>query len=138
MTFIGALLLAAALGTPAQAPEQPLLTLSVDQLPSFDAHQCIPARVQWIDAMIVTRGTDSTSNPTSQDIELSIPRLSSYGCVNQTASAIVIIHSFSRGAPDDYLVVPRGWITEINPFKFAEDEPAAPEPKPSGIQLSQK
>ncbi len=127
MTLSCILLLAAALSNNTQAPEQTLATIPIEQLPDFDAHRCTPARVEWIDAMIVTRGTDTNGSPSALDIELSIPRVSSYGCVNKTENAVVVIHTFSRGVPDDYLIVPRGWVTAINPFDFRENEPAAPE-----------
>ena len=91
--------------------------------------------------MIVTRSTDTTDNPTAADIERSIPYLTSYGCANRTENAIVIIHSFSRGVPDDYLVVPKGWVKSIVPLRLVPVEAPEPEPKadkPSALQLSQR
>jgi hypothetical protein len=50
-------------------------------------------------------------------IEAGMPTVVSYGCTAQTANAVLIIHSFVNGQPDDYLVVPKGWIKEIIQLK---------------------
>jgi hypothetical protein len=138
MTLLYSLLLAIALSNTAQGPEKTLATLSIDQLHDFDEHSCTPARVDWIDAAIQTNATSISTSITAKDIDASIPRAFSFGCVNKTAAAIVVIHTFSQDEPDDYLVIPKGWVLLITPLQLAPAPAPAPEPDKPGIQLSQK
>jgi hypothetical protein len=138
MTFICTLLLAAALSNNPQAPEQKAEEFTVDQLYEFDSHSCTPARVRWLDASLQTRATSVSTDITAADIDASIPEFSSWGCVNKTLLAVVVIHSFVDGAPDDYLIVPKSWVVEITPLQLTPAPAPVAEPDKTGIQLSQR
>lgn len=93
--------------------------VSID-LPEFDTHQCVPARVEWTDAMIRIKASRANSNITARDIDLDAPKVVSFGCAAQTPLNVVLIHSFVEDKPDDYLTIPKGWVTKLVKF----DEPA--------------
>lgn len=82
---------------------------TVDNLPLAAKSQCDMGKLTWRDAYIRTKagGIDPLN------IDSTLPVVVSYGCIAQTEKAVLIIHSFVNGQPDDFLVVPKGWVDEL-------------------------
>jgi hypothetical protein len=90
----------------------PPVPVQID-LPEFDAHKCTIARVDWTDAMIKIKASRESADLTAADIDQEAPKVVSFGCASQTPLNVVLIHSFVEGKLDDYLTIPKGWITKI-------------------------
>ena len=87
---------------------------------AFGQEVCELATVEWKDAVIRIK----TRGHKIPDSELLIPVIS-VGCIRETETAVIIIHSFTDGAVDDYLVVPKNWTTKITKM-VAKEADAAP------------
>ncbi len=95
---------------------------TLNDLPLASGASCDLGRIVWKDAFIATRsgGLDPTK------IEEMAPEVISYGCMSQSENSVLVIHSFVNGKPDDFLVVPKGWITGVTKLAPRQDAPVTP------------
>ena len=75
---------------------------------------CRIASVQWSDTVIRVKVKGIIPDP-----DLLVPVLS-FGCVRETETAVVVIHSFTDGQPDDFLAIPKSWTVKITPLHAKE------------------
>lgn len=99
------------------------LPTTVNDLPQAALSKCDMGKITWRDAYIKTKagGLDP------HNIDSTLPIVISYGCIAQTEKAVLIIHSFVNGQPDDFLVVPKGWVDELIMLKDKGEEPSGTE-----------
>src|SRR3990167_11317509 len=81
---------------------------------------CEISMVTWQDAVIRIK-----VKGTVPDADLLIPVIS-FGCVRETETAVVVVHSFTNGEIDDFLSIPKSWTVKITPLhKKEENAPQA-------------
>ena len=86
---------------------------------------CKLATVEWQDAVIRVK----TQGHKIPDAELLIPVIS-IGCIRETETSVIIIHSFTDGKVDDYLTVPKAWTTKITKMVAKEEDAPKSEANP--------
>jgi len=100
----------------------PVLSYSVyaetvpKDLPLATTSQCDYGILTWRDAYIVTK---VTSLDTSK-LDSTFPLVTSIGCIAQTPEGIMIVHSFTGGQPDTFMLIPKAWILGIQRFNKNE------------------
>ena len=98
------------------------------QCATGEVPDCDFVMVLWLDAVVRTRDYESQIEKLPQLSQLLIPAVS-IGCLVSDERAIVVISSFSRGRPVDYMTIPRDWAQTIIHLRPAAKEPVAVLPK---------
>lgn len=73
---------------------------------------CRLAMVEWQDAVIYAKASEVFS----LDKPLTSPSIS-IGCLLERKNDLIVIHGFQNGKPDDFIVLPRGWVMKITYLK---------------------
>lgn len=87
---------------------------SAEELPdfpvaAFESRKCDAGMVIWQDAIIYTHQEGI------KDVESLMPRITTFGCISQTARQIVVMFSFIgdanvMGTPTQFLLIPKEWV----------------------------
>ena len=87
--------------------------------------KCTVCVIDWSDACVRVRAEDAFAKA----MELGTPLTSqatSIGCMfmreTERGKEMVIVQSFSEGAPSDFIVLPGTWVVKITPLTAPSDE----------------
>jgi citrate lyase alpha subunit len=75
-------------------------------LPSARDKHCTYAIVEWRESL-------NTGDLNAVTLDDALPKVMAAGCVAQTDSAVVIIHTFTGSKPSNWIAIPKEWVDNI-------------------------